>query len=51
MPERMQLRQVPVSTVEEGSIELELEAEWIYKHAFSKPSISKQVFFPLIVLF
>lgn len=43
MPERMQLRNVPISSVDEGSAELDLEAEWIYKHAFSKPSISNQV--------
>jgi len=42
MPERMQLRHVPISAVEEGSKELDLESEWIYKHAFSKASISKQ---------
>ncbi|KAK4008393.1 hypothetical protein OUZ56_013534 [Daphnia magna] len=42
MPERMQLRNVPISSVDEGSAELDLEAEWIYKHAFSKPSISNQ---------
>ena len=43
MPERMQLRNVPITSVEEGSAELHLEAEWIYKHAFSKASISNQV--------
>ena len=43
MPERMQLRNVPITSVEEGSAELDLEAEWIYKHAFSKASISNQV--------
>lgn len=43
MPERMQLRNVPITSVEEGSSELDMEADWIYKHAFSKASISKQV--------
>ena len=43
VPERMQLRNVPISAVEEDSNELDLESEWIYKHAFSKASISKQV--------
>ena len=43
MPERMQLRNVPISDVEETSPELDMEAEWIYKHAFSKASISNQV--------
>ena len=43
MPERMQLRNVPISPVEEGSTELDMEADWIYKHAFSKASISNQV--------
>ena len=43
MPERMQVRHVPITAVEEGSKELDLESEWIYKHAFSKASISKQV--------
>lgn len=43
MPERMQLRNVPITSVEEGSTELDMEADWIYKHAFSRASISKQV--------
>ena len=38
----MQLRHVPITSVEEGSNELDLEAEWIYKFAFFKASISKQ---------
>jgi transcription elongation factor SPT6 len=50
MPERMQLRNVPITSVEEGSAELDLEAEWIYKHAFSKASISNQVKTTLILL-
>jgi transcription elongation factor SPT6 len=41
MPERFQLRQVPVKETEEG--ELEEEAEWIYKQAFNTPPVSTQV--------
>lgn len=41
IPERMQLRDVPIPSVPEGSPELEDEAEWIYKQAFQKPPISK----------
>lgn len=42
MPERMQLREVPVTSVPEGSAELEDEAEWIYKQAFCKETVSSQ---------
>ncbi|KOX79279.1 Transcription elongation factor SPT6 [Melipona quadrifasciata] len=42
IPERMQLRTVPVTPVAEGSDELDLEAEWIYKQAFCRPTISIQ---------
>ncbi|KAF7404787.1 hypothetical protein HZH66_003693 [Vespula vulgaris] len=42
IPERMQLRSVPVIPVAEGSDELDLEAEWIYKQAFCRPTISIQ---------
>ncbi|XP_034831769.1 transcription elongation factor SPT6 [Maniola hyperantus] len=41
IPERMQIREVPITPVEEGSTELEDEAEWIYKQAFLKPPVSK----------
>ncbi|CAK1551238.1 unnamed protein product [Leptosia nina] len=41
VPERMQIREVPITPVEEGSTELEEEAEWIYKQAFLKPPVSK----------
>lgn len=41
-PERMQLRDVPVTSVSESSNEIEIEAEWIYKQAFNKPTISNQ---------
>ncbi|XP_050684543.1 transcription elongation factor SPT6 [Leptidea sinapis] len=41
IPERMQIREVPITPVEEGSSELEDEAEWIYKQAFLKPPVSK----------
>ncbi len=40
MPERFQLRRIPVCPTEEG--ELEEEAEWIYKMAFNTPPISQQ---------
>lgn len=40
IPERMQLRDVPIPIVAEGSAELDDEAEWIFKHAFQKPQIS-----------
>lgn len=42
IPERMQLRTIPVTPVAEGSDELDLEAEWIYKQAFCRPTISIQ---------
>uniref|UniRef100_A0A6B2EJU3 Transcription elongation factor SPT6 n=1 Tax=Phlebotomus kandelakii TaxID=1109342 RepID=A0A6B2EJU3_9DIPT len=43
IPERMQLREVPITTVDaEKSSELEQEAEWIYKQAFCKEPVSKQ---------
>merc|ERR1712130_777413 len=42
IPERMQLRQVPVTAVPEDSDELDREAEWIYKHGFTKPTLTKQ---------
>ncbi|CAH0563642.1 unnamed protein product [Brassicogethes aeneus] len=40
VPERMQLRDVPITPVADDSTELDDEAEWIYKHAFCKPSVS-----------
>ncbi|XP_017879018.1 transcription elongation factor SPT6-like [Ceratina calcarata] len=42
IPERMQLRTVPITPTVEGSDELDLEAEWIYKQAFCQPTISVQ---------
>ena len=42
IPERMQLRDFKVTAVPEGSEELDEEAEWIYKQAFCKPTISIQ---------
>lgn len=42
IPERMQLREIPVIAVPEGSDELDEEAQWIYKQAFCKPTISNQ---------
>uniref|UniRef100_A0A8C7KBC8 SPT6 homolog, histone chaperone and transcription elongation factor n=1 Tax=Oncorhynchus kisutch TaxID=8019 RepID=A0A8C7KBC8_ONCKI len=40
MPERFQLRSIPVKPAEDN--ELEEEAEWIYRNAFSTPTISMQ---------
>ncbi|KAJ8923462.1 hypothetical protein NQ315_002021 [Exocentrus adspersus] len=40
IPERMQLRDVPITAVPEDSTELDDEAEWIYKQAFCRPTIS-----------
>ncbi|KAH8396371.1 hypothetical protein KR222_009297 [Zaprionus bogoriensis] len=42
IPERMQLRQVPVTSVPEGSHELDDEANWIYRFAFCKQTVSEQ---------
>ena len=42
VPERMQLRQIPVTTVSEESDELDMEALWIYNHGFTKPSLTSQ---------
>ena len=44
IPERMQLRSTPVTSLPEGTAEeeLEREAEWIFKHGFTKPTVSKQ---------
>ena len=41
-PERFQIRSIPVQASERDA-ELELEAEWVYEHAFVKFPISKQV--------
>lgn len=41
IPERMQLRDVPIQSVPEGSSELDDEAEWIYRQAFAKKPISQ----------
>lgn len=40
IPERMQLRDVRVTSVPDDSTELDEEAEWIYKQAFCKPYVS-----------
>ncbi|XP_069040225.1 transcription elongation factor SPT6 [Lepisosteus oculatus] len=40
MPERFQLRMIPVKPAEDD--ELEEESEWIYRNAFSTPTISMQ---------
>ncbi|XP_051159276.1 transcription elongation factor SPT6-like isoform X2 [Leptopilina boulardi] len=42
IPERMQIRSVPVVPVPEGSDELDHEAKWIYEQAFCKPTFSVQ---------
>ncbi|KAH8335387.1 hypothetical protein KR074_000739, partial [Drosophila pseudoananassae] len=42
IPERLQLRQVPVMPVPEGSHELDEEADWIYRFAFCKKTVSVQ---------
>nr|XP_033334830.1 transcription elongation factor SPT6-like [Megalopta genalis] len=42
IPERMQLRSIPITPTAEGSDELELEADWIYKQAFCQATISVQ---------
>jgi hypothetical protein len=39
----MQLREIPITPVPEDSSELDEEAEWIYRQAFCKPTISTQV--------
>lgn len=38
----MQIRSVPVTSVPEGSDELDNEAKWIYEQAFCKPTLSVQ---------
>ncbi|XP_008558566.1 transcription elongation factor SPT6 [Microplitis demolitor] len=43
IPERMQLRSTPITSVPEGSTELNEEAEWIYKRAFAQQKILQQV--------
>lgn len=40
IPERMQIRDVPITAVPDDSNELDDEAEWIYKQAFCKPAVS-----------
>lgn len=40
IPERMQLRDVPITAVPDDSIELEDEAEWIYRQAFCNRTVS-----------
>ena len=43
MPERFQLRSIPVESAEDH--ELQEEAEWMWRHIFSNPTISKQVLY------
>ncbi|XP_031627743.1 transcription elongation factor SPT6 isoform X2 [Contarinia nasturtii] len=40
IPERIQLRDIPITAVPENSVELEEEAEWIYKQAFTRSTVS-----------
>jgi transcription elongation factor SPT6 len=40
IPERMQIREVAITAVPEDSMELDIEAEWIYKQAFCKATVS-----------
>lgn len=42
LPERFQLRAIPVKEADEA--EMEEEAEWIYKYAFNSPPVSLQTF-------
>merc|ERR1719412_1409579 len=42
VPEGMQLRTVPVTTVSDESDELDREAEGIYKHGFTQPTLTIQ---------
>ena len=43
MPERFQLRGIPVCPTEKG--ELKEESEWIYRNAFTQPTISHQDYY------
>ncbi|TRY62957.1 hypothetical protein TCAL_10880 [Tigriopus californicus] len=45
IPERMQLRATPVTSVPPDSDELDREAEWIFKYGFAKPGVSMQTHF------
>lgn len=40
IPERLQLRDVPLTAVPDDSTELDDEAEWIYKQAFCRSTVS-----------
>lgn len=42
IPERMQLRDIPVTSVPENSKELDEEAEWIYRQAFTRSTVSNR---------
>merc|ERR1719422_2095562 len=43
IPERMQLRQIPVTAVSDDSDELDREADWIYKKGFTEPTLTQQI--------
>lgn len=42
IPERMQIREVPITPAPDDSTELDEEADWIYKQAFCKATVSMQ---------
>lgn len=42
IPERMQLRDIPFTSVPENSKELDDEAEWIYRQAFTRSNVSNR---------
>lgn len=42
IPERIQLRDIAMTAVPENSNELEVEAEWIYRQAFTKSTVSNR---------
>lgn len=42
IPERMQIREVPITPTPDDSTELDEEADWIYKQAFCKATVSIQ---------
>ena len=43
VPERMQLRQIPVTMVPDDSDELDRESDWILRHGFTEPTLTQQV--------
>ena len=43
VPERMQLRQIPVTMVPDDSDELDRESDWILRHGFTKATLTQQI--------